>query len=974
MKTFIEHIAEDIIRRFGNNLADVAVVFPNKRASLFLNEALVNSCERPVLAPKYYTISDLFAEISGNSIADSIRLVCMLHTIFQQVTKSDETLDRFFPWGEIIISDFDDIDKHQLDAKKIFTNVRDFHELDDISFLTDEQKETLRHFFPDYEGNNTRLKEKFLKLWSKLADIYTEFHKVMTSTGCMYEGALYRNAIEKLSGNVMADKQIKHVIFIGFNHLLPVERELFKRLKAETDTLFYWDYDKFYIDSHEAGEEIRKGLVFFPNALDESDEIYNNFCRQKDITVLSSATDNLQARYVHDWLKQGNRCADGRRSVIVLADESLLPTVIHSLPDDVEKVNITIGYSLSFTNIPQLILRLTASSGYKKLATATERLSFLADAIHDEAKKNDDTIAALTSAEKALRQESLFRTFTLINRLLQLTSEGVLNVSETTMQKLLMQLLNSTSVPFHGEPLEGVQIMGVLETRNLDFDNILMLSCNEGTMPKASESTSFIPYFLRKAYELTTIDNKVNIFAYYFYRLLQRCSNATLLWNKSTEGIKRGEMSRFILQLMVESPHNIHRMALNTGQSVSKSAITNVDKTPEIMEALRKRFARILSPSAINTYLRCQKKFYYQYVLQLEEYEDEEEIDQDNRTFGNIFHAAVHELYKQFGNREISATALENINDRANIRKVVIQAYIKELTKSGNRLNEELRSQEVKESLQPHNLTTSQPHNLTREVEELRSSSNQSPVTSNPISPLPLGEVGDVLSPYHFDGLQSIKIDVLVHYICQLITIDRRMAPFSILALEEKYSTDIDLKVIRSGDKVVRSDSPQNLKLSIGGIIDRIDKKGDCIRVVDYKTGGSKFSVKLNNVEDIFNPANINNHSDYFLQTFLYSCIVDDQKSKEEYYGGEENLKTFPSLLFIQHSAADDYNPILQFHGEKDLKPISEYKAEFMQRLHSLVNEIFNENNPFVARANSENADEHICDYCPFKNICQNIG
>lgn len=891
MKTFLEFVAEDIIKRFGNNLANVTVVFPNKRASLFLNEALMKYSDRPVLAPRYLTISELFTNSTDLRVGDRIRLVCILYKVYVKITESDESLDRFFPWGEIIINDFEDIDKHLLSAHEIFTNVKELHELDDISFLTDEQRQVLKQFFPDYEGNNTHLKEKFLKLWSKLADIYDAFKQACRDANAMYEGALYREVVVsspplspqrrmKGSDHSPLGEQGEDFIFVGFNHLLPVEEKLFKCLKAATDTLFYWDYDASYINGHEAGEDIKRNMVFFPNAFGNDEAIYDNFKHKKDITIVTASTNNLQARYVHDWLCEGNRWKDGHKTVIVLADESLLPSVIHSLPKEADKANITIGYNLSFTNIPLMINKLMSEAKYRNMPTLTEKLVYLSDKIQEEARQEESS---------ALEKESLFRTFTLLNRLRQLTESGELNVSETTLNRLIMQLLFSTSVPFHGEPIEGIQIMGVLETRNLDFDHILMLSCNEGTMPKASESTSFIPYFLRKAHGLTTIDTKADIFAYYFYRLLQRCGDISLTWNKSTEGMLRGEMSRFMLQLMVEaSKHDIKHITLHTGQSTSTSICEEVEKTDEVMEALHRRFANIISPTAIATYLRCQKRFYYHYVLQLQEYEDPEETEQDNRTFGNIFHNAVHELYNQFVGRDVTATAIENINKRDYIRQVVVNCYLQELSKN---------------------------------------------------TPLPDG--------FKFDGLQTIKIDVIAGYIKRLLDIDKRRTPFKLIALEKEYTTDLTIK-----------SSMGAFTVKVGGIVDRLDSKNGEVRVVDYKTGGSKFEPRLSTVVDIFEPAMIKYHSDYYLQTFLYSSIVNEQMPSE---------KVFPALLFIQHATAEDYSPILRLKG-KDAMPISAYQSEFIDKLHDLLDDIFNPKQPFTPIANADTTQS--CSFCPFKRLC----
>ena len=930
MKTFLEYVAEDLLSKFGNNLNNITVVFPNKRASLFLNEALASYSDRPVLAPKYYTISELFSHASDYVVGDRIELVCLLYKVFRQVTLSEETLDRFFAWGEIIINDFDDIDKHLLDASAIFTNVKDLHELDNIPTLDEEQITVLKQFFPEFEGNNTRLKEKFLKLWSKLAEIYIRFHEEMQREGIMYEGALYRNVVEKFDSNELAAGTY---VFVGFNHLLTVERRLFKLIKENRKALFYWDYDKYYLSTHEAGNDIRQNLIIFPNALGDDDEIYNNFSKKKNIRVLTSSTDNLQARYVRDWMKEDGYAQAGRKSVVVLADESLLPTVIHSLPEEVEKANITIGYNLSFTDIHLLINRLIADRKYTSAKTLSDKLSFLATSIRNKAEqtfgsrpwlpqeKSQEII--LSSPNNALETESLFRTFTLINRLKKLIDDGILDVTETTLQRLLSQLISTTSVPFHGEPLEGVQIMGVLETRNLDFDNVLLLSCNEGIMPKASDTTSFIPYFLRKAYGLTTIDNKASTYSYYFHRLLQRCNNATLLWNKSTEGMHRGEMSRLILQLMVESDHNIQRLALSTGQTAYRSQTDSVKKTDEVIRIMKERFAKTLSPTAITSYLRCQKRFYYNYVLQLKEYEDPEELDQDSRTFGNIFHNAVHQLYKPFIGKEITADDLKGINTPGKITTVVTQCYINEIQNK---------------------------------------------------SKLP--------ADFKFDGLQSIKIEVLTQYVSRLISIDIRLAPFTILALEQEFTEPYQLDGITT---------------NIGGYIDRLDLISidgkPAIRVVDYKTSASKFDMKLTGIDDIFDPSFIKDHSDYYLQTYLYSSIVKNQRAQPQNllssptgggregasseppllpYGGRSGggFPIYPALLFIQHASMPDYNPILHFKA-CDIEPIDKYDQKFRHSLRKLINEIFNPDLPFIPVTDTDAGTDSTCTFCPFRTVCR---
>lgn len=817
--TFLEHVAQDIIKRFGNNLSDVVVIFPNRRASLFLDEALITYSDKPILAPQYYTINDLFQKLSDNTVADTIQLVCQLYGVYCNCTGSNESLDRFYPWGEILLNDFNDIDKHRLCANKIFTNVSDLHELDDVSFLNEEQKLALKKFFPEYEGENSQLKQKFINLWNKLPNIYLQFKNLLIGQHALYEGALFSDVIDKLENNTLDSQantvleQSKTFVFVGFNHLLPVEHKLFELIKKRNNTIFYWDYDKYYL-SAEAGNEIRDNILVFSNAFADNDtDIYDNFSRRKDICFVSSKTNNLQARYVYDWLKEGNRLQDGHNTVIVLADESLLPAVLHSLPDNNGQplpVNVTIGYKLSYTTIPALLDSLMKENAYLEKTDLFEKVQFLAAKIADSGRKDDNT---------PLEKESLFRTYTLLNRLSKLIQDGYLKIDENTFRRLLTQLLQSTSVPFHGEPIEGIQIMGVLETRNLDFKNVLFLSCNEGVMPKCGTQTSFIPYFLRKAYKLSTIDTKVKISAYYFYRLLQRCDNATILWNKSTEGTQRGEMSRYMLQMLVESTHDIKKYSLqgNIDSKVfSQTAVSPIRKTDAIMRQLMEKFSSdgeksVFSPTALGRYLRCQKLFYFESVANMHEYLNPEEKESDSRTFGNVFHATVHDIYAPYIGRQLTGTAIDCLNDYKVINKIVYQNYLKEM-KWGN---------------------------------------------STKIS-----------------GLSKIKTDVITTYVQKLLNSDKKLAPFTILDLEkyifQPYGININGKTVEItiGGYIDRIDKI-------------IDSNGhETIRIVDYKTGSKAFVPQIENVEGIFNSENIIHHSDYYLQTFFYSLLYSSQFNK----------------------------------------------------------------------------------------------
>lgn len=903
MKSFLAYVAEDIIQKYGTDLSRTAVVFPNKRASLFLNEHLARLTNgKPLWSPAYITISELFRQQSSLTVADPIKLVCDLHKSFCLHTGSDETLDKFYGWGQLLISDFDDIDKNMADAERVFANLRDIHELDDLSYLTDEQRQLLKHFFSHFtEEHETELKQRFLRLWSHFTDIYHDFNERLAQQGLTYEGALYRSVVTN-NQETITNNSYDRYLFVGFNLLQKVEQQLFSQLQKEGKARFYWDFDDYYMQQHEAGRFIASYLSYFPNELDsQREDIYKNFQQPKDITYLAAPTEHIQARYVSKWLRDQQRYKDGRRTAIVLCNEQLLPTVIHCLPDEVEKVNITTGYPLSQTPVASFIQRyydMVLGGNSTRLVRVFHR--------HPYARFVEDGQPLLTmlraiaqGAKKEITdplfQESLFRAYTLVNRLNALVESGDLQVSDTTLQRLVNQLIQQTTIPFHGEPAEGLQVMGVLETRNLDFEHVLLLSCNEGNMPKGVNDSSFIPHSIRQAYELTTVENKVSIYAYYFHRLLQRAKDVTILWNNATEDGQRGEMSRFMLQLLVESRQHITQHTLQSGKSIARYTPAPIEKTPHVLDLLNQQFIgpdALLSPSAINKYMRCQLQFYYRYIAGIKEPDepaDEQELD--NRIFGNIFHQAADTLYHQLS-KHVTREALDQLlKSKIAIGKAVDDAFHEEL-----------------------------PHAL-------------------------------------IGGLHLINREVIIRYLRQLIEIDKALAPFDILGLECDVYREL---------AVTDGQSAGSLQLRLGGRIDRLDQMSDGrIRVVDYKTSSKKIKY-LNSVEDIFDPAKIHDHSDYYLQTFTYADIVSRQQADILHLPSDvTHHAVSPALLFIQHASAKDYDPTLCF-GKVKILDIREHSDRFCELLENKVNEIFMKNIPFTPTT-----DLKICQTCPYLQMCR---
>ena len=952
MKSFLEYVASDLLKKYGTNLSRTAVVFPNKRASLFLNEYLARLAGKPLWSPAYITISDLFRCFSQREVADPIKLVCDLHRCFVECTGIDETLDHFYGWGQLLLADFDDVDKNMAPADRVFANLRDIHELDDVSYLSAEQIEIIRRFFSNFhEEHNTELKRRFLQLWSHIGDIYHLFNTRLKEQGLAYEGALYREVAELEDFSFEYDQYI----IVGFNMLQEVEKTLFKRLQEQGKARFYWDFDHYYLDS-EAGHYIAQHLNDFPNELDTRDaDIYDNFRRHRHLTFISAPTETIQARYVSTWLNEGTRVSDGRQTAIVLCNEQLLQTVTHSLPETVGKVNITTGYPLAQTPVTSLVSLLITlqTSGYdaqrqsfrlryvnrvlrhpyaryvseetsrlfeelntKKIyfpeasqLTTDEGLTLLFTPVAEadnaallsyllrllrhiatslRQAQGSDSADGEAEPVDALFQESMFRMYTLLNRLSDLVSDGTLLVDINTLQRLITQQVNATTIPFHGEPAEGLQLMGVLETRNIDFDHVLLLSCNEGNLPKGVNDTSFIPYSIRKAYGLTTIDHKIAIYAYYFHRLLQRAQDITLVYNNATNDGQTGEMSRFMLLLMVASGHQITFQTLQAGQQSVQHKPQAIDKTETISQLLTQRFhkdAGGISPTAINKYMRCPLQFYYHYVAGITEPDDDDVDITDNRTFGNIFHLAAQLVYKRLMATSTRITAYDIdqlLKQQVDIERAVDDAFKSELFK-----------------------------------------------IKDPSRPLP-----------PFDGMQLINREVIIRYVRQLLETDRLLAPFTILGLERRVTMNYGNTVL-------------------GGTIDRLDsittpEGTERIRVIDYKTGSHRLKA-LADVDAIFAQENLKEHSDYYLQAFLYSHIVRLTSG---------DIPVSPALLFIQHAGGEGYDPTLCL-DKQPVTDIAPYSQQFMQQLGDIIADIFDSSKPFTPTA-----DRQRCRNCPYAGLC----
>ena len=958
MESFLKLVAADLYKHTEGNLAHTAVVFPNKRAGLFFNEYLAQESESPIWSPAYVSISELFRSLSPWEVGDPVKLVCELYKIFRRETQSTETLDDFYFWGEMLISDFDDADKNKVDTDKLFSNLQDLRNImDDYTFIDDEQEEAIRQFFQNFSiERRTALKERFISLWNVLGNIYKGFRESLASQNIAYEGMMYRHVIEHLDVDKLPYEKY---VFVGFNVLNKVEHTLFTQLKDAGKAVFYWDYDEFYMKenrqavTHEAGEFIRRNLRDFPSPL--SGELFKNLSKPKEVHYIASSTENAQARYLPQWIRN-NLTTPEKETAVVLCNEALLQPVLHSLPAEVKHVNITMGFPLSQTPVYSFLIALLElhthgfnfKSGrytFQSVVTLlkhpyTRQLTGQAELLEKELTRNnrfyplpgelgkDEFLTRLftplsgnlnlcirlsetlqqvasiyqantsgtedTDAFNQLYRESLFKAYTTINRFRTLIEEDELTVQSETFRRLLVKVLSATNIPFHGEPAIGMQVMGVLETRNLDFRHLVLLSVNEGQLPKSGGDSSFIPYNLRKAFGMTTIEHKIAVYAYYFYRLLQRAERITLIYNTSSDGLNRGEWSRFMLQFLIEWPHPITRQFLEAGQSPQGTSPITVEKTPDVMRRMQSLFdvranpKAKFSPSALNYYLDCPLKFYYRYVAGLSA-PDEVSAEIDSATFGSIFHYAAEHIYKDLTthgkviNKEALETLLRN--------EVKLQDYVDTAFKK---------------------LFFNVPQNEKPE----------------------------------YNGVQLINSAVIARYLKQLLQNDLRYAPFTFIASEMEVDEPIDIQTPKG---VIKS--------RIGGIIDRMDSKDGTLRIVDYKTGGDADTPP--HVESLFIPDK--KRSNYVFQTFLYAAIMCRK---------QPTMKIAPALLYIHRAATETYSPVIQM-GEprkpkEAVEDFSKYEKEYRERLQGLLEEIFNPEKSFTQTEIIEK-----CTYCDFKALCK---
>ena len=943
---FLEEIVEVILQKYADTTGQVTIVFPNRRAGLFFQKYLAARISKPIWSPVIVSIEDFIKTLSPLQSADKLELIFELYQVFIKLNKSEENFDRFFYWGTIMLQDFDEVDNFLVDPELLFKNLLHVKQMENsLEFLQEDQIKLITEFWLSFGEKLSAHQKGFLGIWDNLLQTYTNFKTHLREKGMAYNGMIYRDVVD-----AMEKEQLNHgfdkIIFAGFNALSRSEEQIISWFVQENSAEVYWDADDYYLkdSKQEAGKFLRE--MKFGNAILRKSfrESYGNAFHKSDkkIEVISVASDVGQAQQASELLSTLHIPMD-EQTAIVLPNNELLFPLLHALPPEVEKLNITMGYPLSSSLVFSFLDALIDLHSRGEGKTAYHFRSVLAILRHPLLSKNrDEAIEKIAKDildkntiwvpkkilavnhnllkqifketetglseyllelvkflaeqnEDEVEKEFYFQFYTLLNRLNEFIQHHNLKISIAAYQKLFRQLVQSERMPFEGEPLLGLQVMGVLETRNLDFDTVIMLSMNESLIPPAAKNTSFIPYSIRKVFGLPVVDHQDAMYAYIFYRLVQRAKNVYFIYNSTEETGKTGEVSRFVRQLEYETNISVSYKTVSTEVTVEDPNVIDVSKNERILERLyrftsKKNFQKRFTPTALNTYLDCRLRFYFKYVLDLYEL-DEVSEEVDPMVFGNILHKIMEQLYMPF--------------DTDALRTVTVEDFAKLKSRVDNEIS------------------------------------------------LAFGkQFGATDEKFEFTGQNILAREIIRKMVLKVLEYDEQRTPFDILGIE---ADDKKGYVLNSRIDI------QNFSMKVGmkGIIDRIERKNNVVRIVDYKTGQD--SKSFLDIVSLFDRENKSRNKAVF-QTFFYGLLFLESPI------GYSDLPVQASLFNIRELFNEDFSPLIQQKNGRsgtevyDIRPFLE---EFKNELDNLLVEIFD---PSVAFTQTE--DVKKCGFCPYAGIC----
>ncbi len=949
MTPFLQYIAQYIHEHHANDTEHLCVVLPNKRGALYLKQHLAKAFQKTIWLPSIISAEELVAELSGLQQADSIDLICDLYAVYVNILKDKaEPFEAFAKWGTLMLQDFNEADRYLVDTNSLYQNLKEIKEIENWSLSADSLTPT---------------QQDYINFMHQMGSIYHEFSKVLLQKKQAYQGLMYRKAVEGYKASEYI-QQFSQILICGFNALNKAETLIFSDLVKEKKATIIYDADKYYVqnESYEAGLFLRKN---FSNTWLDSKKHIGDYFKEipKHIDVVAVPKQIGQAQVVshqlHEWIKQGKSL---NKTAVVLADESLLFPILNQLPQEVKHVNITMEYPLRLSPIYDLIDNLISLHQSTQKANASGSYYFadvfkilqnslfkkyyksfnpsiplqaiiqkvidknyvwlntkvLAELFEDNYQYIDNLfntwansaqgIASMShiinvfnvSESEELQLSSTEREYLHVftkyfNRLRSLVETHHYLDSLLTLKSLYKQIIGSASVPFIGEPLQGLQIMGVLETRTLDFENIILLGVNEGVLPSGKSANSFIPNDLKRYHGMPLYGDKDAIYAYHFYRILQRTSNVLITYNTEHSVLGSGEKSRFITQLQFElqkynSSHVITEKMLSGDAlpassknhiSISKS---DLNLAPIIYKLTSDNQYGGLSPSALITYKDCSLRFFFRYGAGIKEIDDVEESAEAN-TQGSILHESLEMLYKPFVGRVLKE---ENINE-----------CLAKKEESVNQIFQNYFSQRESQF-----------------------------------------------------GKNFLQRKVLYEYVGKLLKNDLRL-------IQESHKTNELLSLIDLERSLTASVSISlkgiDTVIYLKGSADRIDKLGNKIRIIDYKSSvkdSDKF--KFTNFEDLFSDSQYNK----MLQLFMYAwLVVKNNLAKPE--------ELQPCIIPFKKFEDKPRFILEDVKGGGILNFTTELLQEFEDHLKQKISEIIVSSEPFT-----QTEDEDKCEYCAYAGIC----
>ena len=908
MQSFISETIDDILKT-TNSFEDAVFILPSQRAKVFVKQSFKDKITVGFL-PEMLNIEQFIQQISGVQKVDNIQLLFHFYSIYKDEEKNPDSFDTFSSWALTVLQDFNEIDQHLINSKNIFIYLRDI--------------ERLKKWSVNSKFTETALIKNHYSFLEKLNTYYNAFYKFLLHENIGYQGLMYREACNKIEVYLAENKKKKY-FFIGFNALNKAEELLFQKTLENGNSEIYWDLDKtFFNSNHQAGKFIRKYKQTW-NYYDKNEFklLGDTFSAPKEIQVIGAAKNNTQIKYAGEILE---RITSFKNTALVLADETLLPVTLNSLPKNINAINITMGYPLKdipTTSLIFSIFQLFISQKklqknnlnefyYKdvirffkhqsiyglisKIDDFTETIakdnqtfitkSHLDNLLKEETQdvkvvilnlfKNFDTVGdfidriltlinLLKEEVNDLEKEYLFRFYTVFTQLQTLQNEFHYFTDLKTLSLFFNQLISSESLSFQGEPLKGLQLMGMLETRVLDFENIILVSANEGVLPASSQQNSFIPFDVKVEYGLPTYREKDAIFSYHFFRLMQRAKNVFILYNTEHDVFGSGEKSRFITQLEMMRTDIVQKI-VSPKVLAQNAKLKEIKKNNLVLERLKELAKAGFSPSSLTNYLYNPVAFYKQKILKIKEFDDVEETVAYN-TLGTVVHEALDELYKPLIGEFLKVDdvlAMETIANELVVKHFKIHFKNGDLSKGKNRLIFEVANRFV-------------TNFLSKEKELVKDENNL----------------------------------------------------LKIIATEENLSTEIEIEGI-------------NFPIKIHGNVDRVDELNGEIRIIDYKSGmvqGAELKVldfeKLREKEQY-----------KAIQVLIYAYLY----SKENKFNFSKNLKagifSFKNLNngFLAINFSSNFR-------KPDTAITQEKLEEFMTKLKEYIKEIYNSEIPFIEPA-----------------------